>query len=518
MPVSKPRRAGSADLPARSLTALDSGSATQGPSQDPCLALAGASRAGNPCWSLLIRGFARTCLAAGWDGPYNVRMVLPLRDYRLARGWTLDDVARRLVALGQETDEDRLGATAKIVGRWERGEHRPGPPYPKLLCVLFQATAEELGILGRPHNAGLEDHKAQLCGRLEDVDRRDVLRLLSLALGAPVLLRGEADADRLAHALGRPSRADHEAAAIVEAAIANARRLDDVSGSRVSVRPALAQRDVIRDLLRGRPPEPVAQRLIVAGAEVAQLLGFLARSMNDHATSRRYLGEALELAQEAGDEALGAYVLGHLSMAVRHHDPAGPFAPSRDGLHEGLAFIQAAASRSETKGSAATRSWVASAEAEVLSQLGNPVAAERALDRARVAFDQFHAEEEPPWMYYYDQGFMEGNCGLVYLALDRPEHARRSTELALDGLDPAMVRDRAVLLAALAETHVAAREAEEACRLASEAVTLATHTQCNGAVLRVRQLRGQLEPWAPEPMVRELDDQLASTRGWLPSA
>src|SRR5919109_3358540 len=94
--------------------------------------------------------------------------VHPLRKKRLERGWTLDDMARRLIDVGREAGEDNLGATANTVGRWERGEHRPGPPYPKLLCALFQVTASELGIAEGFTNAAL-------CGRLEDVDRRDVL-------------------------------------------------------------------------------------------------------------------------------------------------------------------------------------------------------------------------------------------------------------------------------------------------------------------------------------------------------
>src|SRR5919197_3098821 len=129
--------------------------------------------------------------------------VLPLRQYRLARGWSLDDVAERLAELGHECGEDNLGVNGLMVGRWERGERRPAPPYPKLLCVLYQATAWELGIVEGFHNA--EPH-----GRLEDVDRREVLHLLSLALAAPVLLRGEWGADRLVHALAKPSRADFE--------------------------------------------------------------------------------------------------------------------------------------------------------------------------------------------------------------------------------------------------------------------------------------------------------------------
>jgi hypothetical protein len=39
--------------------------------------------------------------------------------------------------------------------------------------------------------------------------------------------------------------------------------------------------------------------------------------MNDPVSSRRYFGKAMDLAHEAGDKALRAYVLGHLSILVK---------------------------------------------------------------------------------------------------------------------------------------------------------------------------------------------------------
>ena len=85
-----------------------------------------------------------------------MRQVLPLRDYRLARGWSLDDVAKRLAELGRQCGEDNLGVNGLMVGRWERGERRPAPPYPKLLCLLYQATTAELLLAPSPRMGGAE--------------------------------------------------------------------------------------------------------------------------------------------------------------------------------------------------------------------------------------------------------------------------------------------------------------------------------------------------------------------------
>ena len=68
-----------------------------------------------------------------------------LRARRLARGWSQEDVVRGLVAVGIEVGERQLGISRNQVSRWEREGTSPRAPYPKLLCLLFQASAEELG-------------------------------------------------------------------------------------------------------------------------------------------------------------------------------------------------------------------------------------------------------------------------------------------------------------------------------------------------------------------------------------
>lgn len=426
-----------------------------------------------------------------------MRPVHPLREHRLDRGWSLGDVAKRLVAIGREADEDNLGVNGTMVGRWERGERHPGAPYPKLLCLLFQASASELGLWGSPHPA--------TCGRLDDVERRTLLRLLAGALAAPMLGRGHADADRLASALTRPSRGGQSAASIVEAAIANARRLDDVSGSRVAVRPALAQRDVIRSLLEGGPLEPVKTRLAVAAADLSQLLGWLSFDMNDHDTARAYFNEGLQAAHEAGDKALGAYLLGNLAFLSIYEDRP----------QEALPFAEAARRRVEGTGSLAAQSWIATVEAEVFASLNDRDGTEESLDRARAGFARTKPEESPPWMYHYNQSGLESGVGTCYLRLGLAEPARQAMKQTLAGSDASVIRERSIYLARLGQTYVPAGEVDEACRFGGEALSIAADTRCDRAVLRVRKLRTQLEPWASEPMVRQLDDQLASTASWF---
>ena len=66
---------------------------------------------------------------------------------RKLRGWSQEDVVRRLIDVGIELGERQLGVTRSQVSRWERGVTHPRAPYPKLLCHLFQLPADELGLV-----------------------------------------------------------------------------------------------------------------------------------------------------------------------------------------------------------------------------------------------------------------------------------------------------------------------------------------------------------------------------------
>ena len=239
-----------------------------------------------------------------------MKPVHPLRAHRRSRGWSMDDVAQRLIDLGRDEGTRGLATSGTTVGRWERGECKPRSPYPRLLCQLYEASAVELGLAPFPY--------APPSDTLDEVERRRLLRLLAGALAVPVVARGNEGkgpsrgnaAERLTHALSRPAKADEAAASVVEDSIAGARRLDDLFGSRIAMGPALAQRDVIRTLLRGGPSGAVQARLTVAAGELSQFLGWLAHDMNDHPVSLRYLDEALTIAHQTDDHNLGTYVMG----------------------------------------------------------------------------------------------------------------------------------------------------------------------------------------------------------------
>src|SRR5579863_1635996 len=61
-----------------------------------------------------------------------------LRRLRIERGWSQQRVAELLQNMGGATD-------SKLVGKWERGKHKPSPFYQERLIELYGSSASQLG-------------------------------------------------------------------------------------------------------------------------------------------------------------------------------------------------------------------------------------------------------------------------------------------------------------------------------------------------------------------------------------
>jgi transcriptional regulator with XRE-family HTH domain len=69
---------------------------------------------------------------------------------RERRGWSQDDAARQADRVADRLGLRSVAFTGQQFGRWERGECRPRPPYLRVVCELYQASAEALGLCDSP--------------------------------------------------------------------------------------------------------------------------------------------------------------------------------------------------------------------------------------------------------------------------------------------------------------------------------------------------------------------------------
>jgi transcriptional regulator with XRE-family HTH domain len=110
---------------------------------------------------------------------------------RERRGWSQEDAAREAEQVADRLGIGGLVFTGQQFGRWERGECRPRPPLRRVVCELYEASAEALGLC--------DPRSGDEPGTMNDMNRRDWLRnavmLGAAAVASPVWMR-EASAAR----------------------------------------------------------------------------------------------------------------------------------------------------------------------------------------------------------------------------------------------------------------------------------------------------------------------------------
>ena len=108
---------------------------------------------------------------------------------RERRGWSQDDAAREAERVAGGLGLPDLVFTGAQFGRWERGECRPRPPLRRVVCELYDASAEALGLLDQGDGAA---------------NRRDLLRN-AVVLGAAAVVSPAWRREELAGAAVEPA-------------------------------------------------------------------------------------------------------------------------------------------------------------------------------------------------------------------------------------------------------------------------------------------------------------------------
>ncbi len=87
-----------------------------------------------------------------------------IRRERELRGWTLEQVADALDKLCQEEPQTKRRGVINdsMISRWERGIHPPSPFYQRMLCKLFDKSAEALGFVDSLPNQMAESSSLSL--------------------------------------------------------------------------------------------------------------------------------------------------------------------------------------------------------------------------------------------------------------------------------------------------------------------------------------------------------------------
>jgi len=435
-----------------------------------------------------------------------------LRLQRRLRGWSQDDVAAGLHRVAASLGEPELGVDATMVSRWERGARKPRPRYVRLLCNLFELPAEQLGVIEDPDDAFVPD-QPQNTAEDDDVERRDFISNVAALLGVAALpapieqfgLSSPEHWERLTRALRLPGEVDKDTVDELERVTIALEALGPTQVSSKAVfGPVTGHLDAIRLLLQTSLPDALRTRLCSLAAETAGYAGWLRWDMDDPEGAAVYFQTGLKAAHEAGDRALGAYLMASSACQPPYRENPQERVQQLKGSIYG--FTRRDLSR-------ASQVWTAAKEADAFALMGDTDGCLRALDHAEGALHLVdpHDENARPRSNSIDSNWLLGERGASLAKLGRTAEARAALGHALSSLGPSSERDRLWLCTALASTYVQDSEPEEACRVASTALELACRMQLEPVVKVIQGLHRDMSTYSGTPAAERLDEQLRTS-------
>lgn len=337
-----------------------------------------------------------------------------------------------------------------------------------------------------------------------DLDRRALLFSLSsafaLAAAAPVFERITDDQHRLARVLDGEGRADHGVLDHAQSVIADCRRHGDTLGPAVTLQCVMAERGVLKTILRSLPQDNLARRAKSAYAELTQLAGWLMFNLGDYRAASHYYDEARTAAHEAQDTDLVTYVLCTMShLATWSGQP-------RVGIDHAVA-AQTWARRS---GNSAALAYAADVTARAYAADGGQAGeCDRALELETTAGTAMRTGSQVPdrW-YFYDESFRHGTEAETSLLLDRPDAALDAARRSLALIDPANIHNRIMTQALEAQAIIRQGDGTAACPLIADIARTAVGSSSRRLDDQISGLRQALAPWNRTTAVRHLDEQL----------
>jgi transcriptional regulator with XRE-family HTH domain/tetratricopeptide (TPR) repeat protein len=421
----------------------------------------------------------------------SARIYVPnvrLREHRLRRNLTLEEVAEALIALAWERFAVRVGVNAGMVGKWERGEKRPSRLYQRLFVLLYGVPTEQLGFRpAGPSDQAAEDVLMDL-GAGEEASRPFLPDSAHGGAGFPM------------PAVSVPRRVDPKAVGRLGTILTEYAKIDNLLGPAHLLALTSLHLKFISELLTVAAGEARTE-LLTVGARYAQFAGWLHQDAGHPQQGAYWSDRAMGWAQAAGNDLMVSYVL------MRKSNQAS----SSGDANRTLALARAAL-RGQDRLSPRARALALRQEARGHALSGDPTGCVRALDAARdqAAALEDHGEEDRILTGYCTPAFIEMEAADCAMLLGQPNQAVITFQHGLATLPAEFQRDRAVNLARLAVAYAASQEPELACAVAQEAAAIVGSTWSARAVAELRRLPTLLSGWPESEQVAELEATLAA--------
>ncbi|MBF6451875.1 helix-turn-helix domain-containing protein [Nocardia cyriacigeorgica] len=374
-----------------------------------------------------------------------------------------------------------IGVSTRTVKRWESGERVGRKAAADLDTTLAQAPAEAAQ---RFHQLRGEDR----------VDRRQLLRAAPVAAGLATL-----GLQPGALFPGGPGRPDAAAVQVIRQTLHSAMQLDDMLGSPAAQGMVVAQTSVTEAMLRDCTAL-IRPAVLSLHAEWMGFAGCLAWDSGEYDAAARLYTQARNLAHDAEDSDLGAYMLTHLAqLAIWQQRPR-------------VAMDYAVAAQSWVRDSEdkPLRAYVHMRTAEAAAIAGRKHDCLAALAAAEVEMEGVQpAHPSSSRAYFVGPGMLESYKGGCLTLVGEPGAAVDASQRALTMMDAAYTRDRAITLLELERGLIKLGQIDEAAAAVGEAAELTAQNRSPRLVGAIRAGRAHLSPWAGSRSVQGLDAQLS---------
>jgi tetratricopeptide (TPR) repeat protein len=275
-----------------------------------------------------------------------------------------------------------------------------------------------------------------------------------------------------------------------------------------STPPTVLRRPLLDDYRRvvawlgGSQPAADRRRLYTVVAQLAGMAGTVFFDLCDSTRAEAYYQVALKAAEEAGDDAVAAWVLANIGYLEAH----------RRAVPAALEAVRGAAARAARCGDVTTQhAWLAALEAELHASLGDAGATRVALRRAEHAVEQARPEARRAGIDFFTAARLPAYMGSCFMLLGQSRLAHGYSAEALSLLSP-RAKTRWFVRLDLATALVQERELEQACRLAAASLTeLSKDDWTPRLEQRVQDFAQALQPFKTARAVQAFYEQIRDT-------
>ncbi|MGH3735756.1 MAG: helix-turn-helix transcriptional regulator [Micromonosporaceae bacterium] len=339
--------------------------------------------------------------------------------------------------------------------------------------------------------------------RLEpELDRRTFIAKLSAALAmaaaAPIVDIAHLDWHKPPLSIEDRTPPDPDTLLHTEAVIRHCRHQGDVLGPELTLQTAMAQREILRRYV-SIADKAMLPRVLVAYAEITQLVGWLMFNLGSYRAAQYYYDDARGAAHDAKDLQLVTYILCTMShLATWQGKP-------RVGIDHALA----ASAWAQQIDNPLARAYAADVSARAFAADGQALQCDKALESERTALAEYRPDlPTPEWWYFYDESFLLGTQSECALKLGRADDALESAHQSLRLVDKANLHNYALTLSFQGEARIVQNNVSEASQIIGDMAQLTTVGRLSRIAHRITELRDRLNRWSNLRPVRQLDERL----------